>query len=240
MKYALPLLLTLGGVMSAQTMPPPTDGDLYLHTISNPIDYPKTPREYALSRLKAADDYFKQKEEDQRHRSGQSTHYWNSAFSYTFLFGDKRSSFSVDLDGHVAIEGMTAEDALVYLAAQESDRNLELAKKWDEEEDAKRDTPPPPAIHANNIPVRVEVIDRWSPYIEADSNCAARKIRLVNSSKEKRESMLHEMMHVASNCSQDEQLHRAIQQISPKLLQMMRSNPKLVEWMMQPDGTKAH
>lgn len=82
---------------------------------------------------------------------------------------------------------------------------------------------------------------RWDTYIEGDSNCFMQRIRVVETlpGTEKRLTVLHELMHVASNCNQDEQLHRAIQQISPRLLELLRENPKLTQWLLRPDPVAA-
>lgn len=78
-------------------------------------------REYALSRLKAYDDYQKSKSED--------AVTWSAPHSYMFVnnVGGIRAeqSFDVDKDGKIELHGITLEDAFLLLYAGEQDRRLQ-------------------------------------------------------------------------------------------------------------------
>lgn len=148
---------------------------------------------------------------------------------------EQRRSLVIEPDGSLTLKGnWTEHEWLLMFAGQTAERHAESDRRIRAEFAALKDTPPAKLV-TRATPVKVRDVNRWSPYIEADANCLLHRIRIVNTeaSTDKRVSLIHEMMHVSSNCSQNEQLHRAIQQIAPKFLELMRNNPDTVAWLMK-------
>lgn len=135
-------------------------------------------------------------------------------------------------DGTIRTEGMwTEHDWLTVLVGQKAEEEVVSRKNFQIELKAALDKPPVKLRTVTGI-VNVKDVTRWSAYISGDTNCELRRIRTVSTDPEKRVTALHEMMHVASNCNGDEQLHRAIQQIAPRLLRLLRDNPDMVDWLL--------
>lgn len=192
--------------------------------------FPFTAHDYALSRINELRDYERSKGTDR-----------TTDYMYRFIGGTspgKEQSVAIT-DGKVELENMTMEDAVLLLYSSEADRTLTSMKEWDRQEkmreEAKASIPPdkmkvgPDKWNVHNLPA-------WSkdPTVMADTTCALKRIRILEDGYNKPDSMLHEMLHAATGCSQDIELHRTIYAMTPKLLKMLQENPDLVKYLTAP------
>lgn len=225
----LPLIVCSAG---AQTPVPPVvmDGTGLSYWVQTSTQFPLNAHNYALSRINELHDYMKAR------GSNQSVDY-----VYRFIGGPspgKEQSVAIE-DGKVELENITMEDAVLLLYSSEAERTLESMKEWDrrgkEREERIADKPPdkmkvgPDKWDVHNLPA-------WSTdgTLLGDTNCADKRIRLLETGYGKPDSMLHEMLHAATGCSHDLELHRTIYAMTPKLLKMLQENPDLVKYLTTP------
>lgn len=163
--------------------------------------------------------------------------------AYTTKDG-KRSSLIVDEDGELHFDNMTAEDALLMLISEEIYRTMESNKLSDyyeaEHKKAMADIPPPKVkVEGKYWPIwNVPQYDQ-DANILASANCNARWIKVRDDRTEKRTSVMHELMHVATGCDKDEKLHSVIYRMAPALLKLMQDNPDVVNYLMtKPEEVK--
>lgn len=67
--------------------------------------------------------------------------------------------------------------------------------------------------------------------ILGDTNCTLKRVRLTVHGADKQDSMMHEMMHVATGCKTDPELHSLIYALAPGILKMLQENPDLVKYL---------
>jgi hypothetical protein len=88
-------------------------------------DPPKNAREYALG-------IFKSYREHQAKQYPDAESGWKGYMtSYTFTMGGTVQKFSVDLDGHIDLENITMEDALLSMLAIKAQESLDWEREWD-------------------------------------------------------------------------------------------------------------
>lgn len=117
----------------------------------------------------------------------------------------------------------------------ETDKQLDLEKAVDEENEIKKDNPPVSFSVKANSKLTEKYSQQNLPDWSNNTNCGLKRIRIVDSTRLKRQVVLHEMMHEASNCSQDPELHWFITAMAPKLEKLMQENPKLTLWLTTPN-----
>ena len=155
-------------------------------------------------------------------------------------FGGEIRTISIDENGNIILTNTTMEEAILLVVANEMNRELDNIKIWDADDaarDAAKKSVPPSTMKVGAASVRIEDQSLWAAYTLGDTNCATRKINLLNDSSEKKSTLLHEMMHVATNCNAAPALHRAITQMAPALLKLLQDNPEIVKYLTETDHT---
>lgn len=160
---------------------------------------------------------------------------------YYFEGLDGHQSFSVNSEGQFEGDGISEHDALLALEASRMEDMDARQADFDRTEAimaATKADPPPTTIRFGKHVYKVDDVNVFSPYVLGDTTCALRQIRTVNTNPQKRATVLHEAMHVATNCNLDPSLHRAIHQMAPKLLELLRENPALVAYLTSTPAAK--
>lgn len=225
MKYMVMIILITGTAFGQNSSYP-------LFSVHQETTTPKNVHDYALSRIKALNDYMTLSSK----LAGGNT--------YLFVFrgfGAEDQSLAIDKDGNIRLKNMSTEDALLMLYAIKADEDLARYEQWDREErerEEERKSIPP-------SPIRVG-IKTWNIFNEptpwsktegvlADTNCYLGRIRSLKTDGAKRSSVMHEILHVASNCREDHNMHAAIYVLAPALVKILQDNPDLVDYL-----TKKH
>lgn len=163
-----------------------------------------------------------------------------TALTYIYTAnGTAQQSFSIGHDGAIELNKITIEDALLLLYSNQATQQLEREREWDRlararEEEAKS-VPPVKLKGPKGESYRVKNLPRWSPdkTLLGDSACTLKRVRILETDNQKRDTVLHEMMHVATSCREDASLHRAIYALTPGILKMLQDNPDLVKYLTE-------
>jgi hypothetical protein len=160
-------------------------------------------------------------------------------FSVAIQLPDGRHTFSVDDAGKVVYANLTPEQALLFMTEFELAREDQAFEDLDKEQ-AARDLVPPRVLRNGTAAWTMQDLQNWLklPGTVGDTNCSLKRVRVLSdqeSTKDKRDTVLHELMHVASNCDQRLSTHRAIYEIAPTLLRLLRENPDLVKFLVGKD-----
>lgn len=185
---------------------------------------------WALSKLKAYNDYSRQR------YPGFTLNDKGPVFAYAFRFGvdDVDQGFSVNEDGKVELRNMSMEDAVLALMANNYEEMLEREKKWDKQhaaEEEERASRPPAVLKFDTKFYPIKNVSTLPTGVAAQTNCGQQWIKSLMSDSAKRISVLHEMMHVATNC--DERDHASIYRMQGPLLRMLQQNPDMVRYLTQ-------
>lgn len=159
---------------------------------------------------------------------------------YSYQLADSSlQSFSVGYDGKVEYDHLTPEDALLMVEANTLQMRM-LEEREQDREDARReaakrtDVPPKILRYQGQIFKIDHMTEDWSGGLAAaDTNCFIGRIRVLATLPDKRETVMHELMHVATHCNENPSLHHSISAISPGLVKLMRENPALVDYLMK-------
>jgi hypothetical protein len=184
---------------------------------------PRNAHDYALQQIRDARDYLGE--------SGIPDSGRVKDYVLCFDGWEKCQSFSVGNNGDFLGENISEHDAFLLLFSQEMKQRVDLARQVAEQEAEKKDHPPSTLKGGGKL-YTIKDQDLWNPYVLGDTNCYTHKIRTLDNYGRKREVVLHEMMHVATNCSEEPGLHRLINQMAPKLLELMQENPSMVKYLM--------
>lgn len=222
----LPLINCPSG---AQTPTPPlvVEGTDQSYWVQPATPLPMNAHDYALSRISELHDYMKARGSNQA-----------EDYVYRFIGGrspGKEQSVAIK-DGKVELENMTMEDAVLLLYSTEADNTLTSMKEWDRNEKERIASKPPDKMKVGPDKWNVHNQPAWSTdgTVLADTDCASKSIRILETGPGKPDSMLHEMLHAATGCSHNLELHRTIYAMTPKLLKMLQENPDLVKYLTQP------
>jgi hypothetical protein len=82
-------------------------------------------------------------------------------------------------------------------------------------------------------------IPAWSTNdgLMADTNCYLKRIRVKEDGSDKPDSVLHELLHVATKCDPSPRVHEIIYGLAPALLKILQDNPDMVAYLMtKPTG----
>lgn len=154
---------------------------------------------------------------------------------YVYSSGDKKQTISVDRNGKVTLDGVTMEDAFLLLYAntleERMNRQFAYDKQEKDHEEAKKDVTPHKMIYQGN-PWDIDELPDWSKgKVLGDTRCSLKKIRILEDRTDKRGTMLHELMHVASGCKDNFEIHSLISQMGPGLLKILQDNPDIVDYL---------
>lgn len=155
---------------------------------------------------------------------------------YMFTINGANQSFAVDKDGHVSLREISLEDAFLLLYSMQTDNLMDKEKRWDAEEEARekaRADKPPDKLKVGTRDWDVHSLPAWSrdTTLMADTNCDLRRVRVLETSRDKQDSMLHEILHIATGCNHSLELHRTIYAITPRLLKLLQANPDVVDYL---------
>lgn len=198
-------------------------------TTSSEAGRPKTVREYAMQQFKEFNDYNKLNGMD------------HQEFSLTWQSGGTYQEAIINGDGKVVLNNMTLEDALLYLVATQIGDELRKEYKWDTEKkkaEEERKTNPPTTLKSSKGIYKITPVHKLPADILATTNCRENDIDVLISQNTKRASVLHEMMHVATDCDGSPSLHRSIYELSNPLLKLMQDNPAMVDYLMNKTKTE--
>lgn len=157
--------------------------------------------------------------------------------SYTASFKDQPSqSFTIEMDGTITLNNITAEDALLLLASDMSRNNLTSMKEFDRQQaqrDEERKVNPPTKLRAGKKNFKVSSVPLLDNGVLGNTNCSTQHINILMSDGAKRVGVLHEMMHVATGCDGSSSLHRAIYRLQVPLLKLLQDNPDMVDYLLK-------
>lgn len=196
------------------------------------IDPPKSWRDWALEQIK----YHREYEAKKDAKFGVKDRGDSPELTYFSSMGGKESRASVSVeDGKVKIDGdMTMEDVLLVLIAEKDANQRSLEERWDRDEEARKQKVPDhvivggrkwPVISAPNWEFRGDGV-------LADTNCALRKIHVLDTDRNKPDSVMHELMHVASGCNPSPALHRFIYETSQGMVNILHDNPEIADYFV--------
>lgn len=239
-KLAVGIMMLAAGLAWGQPpSTPPEQGWTQIGTAEFAFSQPspKDAHELAVQELKKAEQL---RHEHAAHMVGE--HYSKlvagpstGTVVYSVSVGGKQQSFSVDPDGKVTYTDITPEDALLMVIAQKERHDAELDLQWDREDEAaqeERRSQPPEFFKDGATTWTIgEYPEQWEKNTLATTYCGFDYIRLLEADGAKRDSLLHEVMHVATNCDNDPMLHKAIYQLAPGLLRLLQDNPELVRYL---------
>lgn len=160
-------------------------------------------------------------------------HYY-SDFQYNMKFMNGDQSFAIK-DGKVFFQNISAEDAVLLMFSDVARRQMadwEAYEKQKRQEEAEIASVPPAIIKAHGGTWNVQNIPDWSKgkYLGL-TFCNLNLIDILNTDPNKRATVMHEAMHVASGCRDTPGYHDAISDLSPKLLKLLQDNPDLVQYL---------
>lgn len=179
---------------------------------------------YALSVIKEFADYQKSK------NATRGNSYW---YGITYMHGSTIQSVGVNQDtGMPELHNISLDDAFLLMYSTEVGVMLADEKRFDDKERAIASIPPL-KLKATGKTYKVQNVPQWNANVAADTNCGLNRVRLVDRFPDKKDSLLHEMMHIATNCDATPALHRAITRLAPELLKLMRENPDMVAYLMR-------
>ena len=145
------------------------------------------------------------------------------------------ATVNVSRDGQITTDGISIEDAFLLLYSVRMADSLRQYKDIDRQfkaEEAALANKPPQRLRGPNGPYRVHDIPQWQKNVNGETHCKQRWIKLQNNWPDKPTVMMHEMMHVATGCDAEKGLHQDIYRMAPALLELMKNNPDVVEWML--------
>jgi len=185
--------------------------------------------DYAMSKIKAYEDYQKQKH-------GPPEHF----FKYMFNSGKSvdMQEFSVS-DGEIKLENISLEDAFLLLYSNEVEKAMSREKDWDAIQTAMKNIPPKKFILDKHY-WTVEDTPDWSKgKILGDTTCGLQRVRVLATNLDKEGTVMHELMHVASGCEDNAELHSLITKMAPKLLVILQENSDLTAYLTSNGQRKA-
>lgn len=201
-------------------------------------DAPHDMHSYAMSQIRDFNDY-----EDSKSNLAAK---FPTDFLYMYTSRDNRQTIAVDRDGKVTLDGVTMEDAFLMLYSDRLKETMDRQFIWDQQEkdrqEAKKDVTPHEVMYHGN-PWEIAERPDWSKgKVLGDTRCSLKSIRILEDRTDKRGTMLHELMHVASGCKDNFEIHSLISQIEPGLLKILQDNPDMVDYLTKkpkpkPDAT---
>jgi hypothetical protein len=242
MKFGLIVLLLSTAAWSQVKAAPKQLGDFdgFATALPGP---PRSLREFALQRIGAFEDYEK----------GRSIKFGDFTYaapmgqkSYSFVIDNgPMQSFTVHRDGKIDLEGVSLEDAFLALYSNETDRLLEEHQRWDaaeKERELSRKSVPPKSFRMGKKQWSMSNQPDWSHgNVLGDTNCGLKRVRILETDPDKRGTVMHELMHVASGCKDNAELHSLIYQIAPSLVKLLRENPDVAAYLTEaPTAAAAH
>jgi hypothetical protein len=203
---------------------------------------PMTLREFALQRIGALEDYAKSRPAE----DGGFTYAAPVAPSFSFKVSNGPvQSFTVHRDGKIDLHGLTLEDAFLALYSNEVDRQLEELRRFDaaeKERELSRKSVPPKSFRLGKKRWSMSNQPDWSGgTVLGDTNCDLARVRILDADPDKRGTVMHELMHVASGCRDDPGLHDLIYRLAPNLVRLLRENPDVAAYLTgAPTAAAAH
>ncbi len=233
MKKIAVLIILCGGILSAQQTAPHYkfgDDDSLKFSVKPELG---NAHEYALDSIRRYSDYMnKPRPYGNGFRIDTDK---DLVFRYVFHVGsnqDGYQEFTVTPEGKIELHNISIEDALLSLVANQTREWLDSAQRYDAQEEkaeAERSSHPPTRLKAHGKSIKISNVSEIGPGIYGQTNCKVGTIKILMSDEAKRETVLHEMMHIASNC--DDKVHRAIYELSSPLLKMLQDNPDMVDYL---------
>lgn len=231
------LLLSAGAV--AQTKSAPDQPLIEFATMPEVQAPAKSLREFALQRIAALEDYEKSR----------SSEYGDFKYStatlpgFSFVINNGPvQSFTVHRDGKIDLDGLTLEDAVLVLYSEEADRQLVDLQRFDSEEKQReeaRKSVPPKNFRLGKKQWSMSNQPDWSHgAVLGDTNCGLKRVRILETDPDKRGTVMHELMHVASGCQDNAGLHNLIYQLAPNLVKLLRENPDVVEYLTKKEDKR--
>ena len=191
---------------------------------------PHTAHEYVLSVLQDVKDY-------KATHSDSSRSFFAGGTWYVGNIGPDLTSqnFAVDLDGHIHLENISLEDAFLSVWASRLSEEMLEWKRFDQEEQAKKDVPPTQFKAFGTRYTMLSLPDWSNGTALGDTTCGLQRVRVLETNTDKKATVMHELMHVATHCNADPKLHAAITALAPSLLKLLRENPDLVRYLLKPE-----
>lgn len=157
-------------------------------------------------------------------------------FIVRFLVGDADQYVTISQQGELEFHNMTEHDALMLMIAQQVYGDMTRMQQYDHEREERDSRPPSTLRTPNGVRFRIsqhrDLGETEAGTTLADTNCSLERIRVRMDDGDKRGSIMHELMHVASGCSDRvTTLHRAIYDLSDPLLRLLQENPDMVDYL---------
>jgi hypothetical protein len=231
MKHLVVLIVALATMtaLGQNPDPPKTDGFAF-SSLGYVPPMPMNVHDYALQKVKEYDDY-------QRSRDRQ---FMDVEMPYIFSFhgpnGVNEQSFAVHKDGTIDFTNVTPDDVILWLYAFDLERRLSVQQKFDKADDERKEAEssvPPARFRIGPQHWHTENVPDWSlgSGVLADTNCNAKRLRFIIHGPNKQTSMMHELLHVATGCKDNLEVHSWIYEASPTLLKLLQENPDLVKYL---------
>jgi hypothetical protein len=192
--------------------------------------YPKNAREGALQAIQEYDDYTMT-----RNSYLVPASINDNAIVYEWKYGNDPNgwqSFKLSTDGKFTFENISAEDALLAVMGNKLRDSLNHMKREDAaeaERQKERDSIPPETLKSKKYTYKISSVPEFPGDVLAVTHCNTARIESLISDEHKRISIMHEMMHVATNC--DPKVHTAIYELAAPLLKMLQDNPNMVDYL---------
>lgn len=184
----------------------------------------KNAHDYALSIFKAHRDYVRAKNKD-----GVCCF---SVMSYVYAGPEGEQTFTLGDDDKLVLHNLSLEDAVLLLLAEEVQREWDREKEWDALEAARLDKPPAKFKVGTQTWVMDDQPDWSNNRVLGDTNCNLRRVRTLETDYDKRGTVMHELMHVATGCRDDKALHHLITETATPLVKLLRDNPDIAQWLL--------
>lgn len=204
---------------------------------------PNNAREYALDVFRRKRDYEEKRMaliNERLKKQGRET--WNftrQGPNYTFIGIDGRhQSFRIDDDsGKVEYENLSPEDALLMVVAFHAESQLTEIREYDRQKDQEleeRESKPP--VHMSVAGVKWAIVPKPTKAMKGtlgQTDCTLKKVLIDKNDSEKRDTVMHELMHVATGCYLGQNEHAFIFRTTPGLLKLLQDNPDLADYLLK-------
>lgn len=224
----LAIVVLLGAhLLGAQQQTPKTPDAIEYFGIISPVEsQPQSVREYAQSIIKEYSEYMIS--------HGHFTDYTVMVFSFTGA--TYNSSFAIEKDGSITLNHISAEDALLAMAAIRAGDSLREMQLWDRDETKRKQAEasvPPTDFRYGTTHWKTQKAKDGTigDGVLADTNCTLKRVRLTIHGEDKQDSMMHEMMHVVTGCDFNPELHGLIYELAPGIVKILQENPDLVKYL---------
>lgn len=226
---ALAAVMMVSGTMVGQQIDPNKADDkpsyFVFSNMPGPADVPKNAHEWAMQVFQQYKDY---------HKSQGHNFHSDSITMFQIINGDLRQQILLDWDGKVDLRGITLDDAMLSVLAFQTQESLDREKEWDRQEKVREEESqhnPPPSLKAGSGKYKITPVHQLPADVLANTQCTTKQINVLIEQDAKRTSVMHEMMHVASNC--DESVHRAIYELARPLLKLLQDNPDMADYLLK-------